>query len=69
MSGARNELGREAAGRGAHASYGRGFDLDKIWPAIPGSSWPPGFTVSREQICDDCGRVTGGPEEEAEQRV
>ena len=36
------------------------FDLDKVWPAIPGGSWPPGFTVSREQIYDEAGRLTGG---------
>ena len=40
----------------------RKFDLDKLWPAIPGGSWPPGFTVSREQIYDEFGRLTGGPQ-------
>ena len=29
------------------------------WDAGP---WPEGFTVSREQIYDDMGRLTGGPE-------
>ena len=42
----------------------RNFDLDKLWPAIPGGSWPPGFTVSREQIYDELGRLTGGPQDE-----
>ena len=42
------------------------FDLDKVWPAIPGGSWPPGFTVSREQIYDEAGRLTGGPQDEIE---
>ena len=51
-------------GTGA-ASEKRDFDLDAIWPAIPGGSWPPGFTVSREQIYDDAGRLTGGPQDEA----
>ena len=52
---------READAR----AHGSGFDLDEIWPAIPGGSWPPGFTVSREQIYDEAGRLTGGPQEEA----
>ena len=41
------------------------FDLDEFWPAIPGGSWPEGFTVSREQIYDDLGRLTGGPQDDA----
>jgi len=41
------------------------FDLDTFWPAIPGGVWPEGFTVSREQIYDDAGRLTGGPQENA----
>ena len=41
------------------------FELDKVWPAIPGGCWPPGFTVSREQIYDDSGRLTGGPQDES----
>ena len=45
---------------------GRKFDLDAIWPAIPGGSWPRGFSVSRDQIYDDFGRLTGGPKDEAE---
>lgn len=44
----------------------RKFDLDEIWPAIPGGSWPSGFTVSRKQIYDEFGRLTGGPQDEAE---
>jgi len=47
---------------------GAAFDLDEVWPAIPGGSWPAGFTLSREQIYDDSGRLTGGPDDEAEQR-
>lgn len=42
------------------------FDLDEFWPAIPGGSWPPGFTVSREQIYDEFGRLTGGPQGDTE---
>ncbi len=42
----------------------RGFELDEVWPAISGGSWPPGFTGSREQIYDECGRLTGGPQDE-----
>ncbi|MYE11034.1 MAG: hypothetical protein F4X99_05105 [Gammaproteobacteria bacterium] len=51
----------------AHATYGSEFDLDEIWPAVPGGSWPPGFTVSRDKIYDDWGRLTGGPEDQTEQ--
>ncbi len=40
------------------------FDLDGFWPAISGGSWPQGFTVSREQIYDGDGRLTGGPQDE-----
>ena len=42
----------------------RRFDLDKVRPAIPGGSWPPDFTISREQIYDEAGRLTGGPQNE-----
>ena len=44
------------------------FDLDKDWPAIPGGSWSPGFTVGREQIYDESGRLTGGPQDEPGRR-
>ena len=46
------------------ASSGNKFDLNELWPAIPGGSWPVGFTVSREQIYDEAGRLTGGPQDE-----
>lgn len=42
------------------------FDLDKIWPAVPGGSWPPGFAVGRDEIYDESGRLTGGPRDETE---
>ena len=44
------------------------FDPDRDWPAIPSGSWPPGFTVGREQIYDEFGRLTGGPQDEAGHR-
>ena len=44
------------------------FDLDEFWPAIPGGTWPTGFTVSREQIHDEFGRLTGGPQDNADDR-
>lgn len=44
------------------------FDLDEFWPAIPGGTWPKGFTVSREQIYDEFGRLTGGPQDNADDR-
>ncbi len=52
--------------RGETVPSGRKFDLDQVWPAIPGGSWPPGFVVSREQIYDEYGRLTGGPQGQAE---
>ena len=42
----------------------KNFDIDEILPVIRGGSWPPGFTVSREQIYDEFGRLTGGPQDE-----
>ena len=42
----------------------RRFDLDEFWPPIRGGSWPPGFTVSREQIYDEQGRLSGGPQDD-----
>ena len=43
----------------------KAFDLDTLWPAIPGGTWPKDFTVSRDQIYDESGRLTGGPQEDA----
>ena len=40
----------------------RSFDIDEFWPAVPGGSWPPGFIASREQLYDESGRLTGGPQ-------
>lgn len=39
------------------------FDLDRDFPPWDPGPWPEGFTVSREQIYDDMGRLTGGPED------
>ncbi len=44
---------------------GRDFNLDRDFPPWNGGPWPEGFTVSREQIYDDMGRLTGGPEGES----
>lgn len=41
----------------------RDFNLDRDFPPWNGGPWPEGFTVSREQIYDDMGRLTGGPED------
>ncbi len=41
------------------------FDLDRLFPAIDLGAWPDGFTVSREQIYDDMGRLTGGPQDDS----
>ena len=57
---------REHAGadRPPKAAWKNKFDIDRDWPVIRGGSWPPGFTVSREQIYDEFGRLTGGPQDE-----
>ena len=43
----------------------RDFNLDRDFPPWNGGPWPEGFTVSREQIYDDMGRLTGGPEDDS----
>ena len=53
------------APRRAARRPGRDFDLDRDFPPWNGGPWPEGFTVSREQIYDDMGRLTGGPEDES----
>ena len=55
---------RGAVTSGGRIAQRRKFDLDSLWPAMPGGSWPPGFTVSRDQIYDESGRLTGGPQDE-----
>ena len=50
----------------AGTEKGKTFDLDEFWPAIPGGAWPAGFAVSREQIYDEAGRLTGGPEDDTD---
>ena len=44
------------------------FDLDCDFPAVDMGPWPAGFTVGREQIYDDAGRLTGGPVEQEDER-
>ena len=41
----------------------RRFSIREILPPYDPGVWPQGFTVSREQIYDDMGRLTGGPED------
>ena len=41
----------------------RRFNLDRDFPPWDPGPWPEGFTVSRDQIYDDRGRLTGGPED------
>lgn len=45
------------------AARQREFNLDRDFPAVDLGPWPEGFTVSREQIYDDMGRLTGGPDD------
>ena len=51
---------RERVGK---ADRKHAFDLDRDFPPWDPGPWPEGFTVSREQIYDDMGRLTGGPED------
>ena len=56
-----------ARGEGAPESAGppvrrRRFSIREILPPHDPGPWPEGFTVSREQIYDDMGRLTGGSE-------
>ena len=41
----------------------RRFYIREILPPHDPGPWPEGFTVSREQIYDDMGRLSGGPED------
>ena len=52
--------------RPAAGSKARDWNLDRDFPPWNGGPWPEGFTVSREQIYDDMGRLTGGPEDDSE---
>ena len=49
--------------RPGKADRKREFNLDRDFPPWDPGPWPEGFTVSREQIYDDMGRLTGGPED------
>lgn len=56
-----------ARSAGASASDGppeqrRRFSIREILPPHDPGPWPEGVTVSREQLYDDMGRLTGGPE-------
>ena len=41
----------------------QGFSIREILPPHDPGPWPKDFTVSREQIYDDIGRLTGGSED------
>ena len=41
----------------------RGFSIREILPPHDPGFWPQDFAVSRKQIYDDMGRLTGGPED------
>ena len=62
MSDARDRLAREAVARGKYAP----LNLDEGWPAVTGGFWPEDFSVTRDQIYDDAGRLTGGPQDQSE---
>ncbi len=59
---ARRDAGPDRPPAAAHGK--KKFNIDRDWPVIRGGSWPPGFTVSREQIYDEFGRLTGGPQDD-----
>ena len=55
---------REAPSESAEApARRRRFSIREILPPHDPGSWPQDFTVSREQIYDDMGRLTGGSED------
>ena len=54
---------REAPPEPAALPARRRFSIGEILPPHDPGSWPQGFTVSREQIHDDMGRLTGGSED------
>ena len=56
---ARGEASRPSAGSPARR---RRFSIREILPPYDPGPWPAGFTVSREQIHDDMGCLTGEPE-------
>ncbi len=56
----------DAPAQAGQPPRGRRFDVDEFWPPIRSGSWPPGFTVGREQIYDEAGRLTGGPQDDPE---
>ena len=61
---AREAARQEAQPESAEApARQRGFSIREILPPHDPGSWPQDFTVSREQIYDDMGRLTGGPED------
>ena len=49
--------------RRGNAGGQRRFNLDRDFPPWDPGPWPEGFTVSRDQIYDDRGGLTGGPED------
>lgn len=59
MEAARREVSPEPAASPTR----RRFSIREVLPPHDPGSWPRGFTVSREQIHDDMGRLTGGPDE------
>ena len=52
----------DAPDPGAAPRRRRRFSIAEILPPHDPGPWPEGFAVSREQIYDDMGRLTGGPE-------
>ena len=44
----------------------RRFSIREILPPYDPGSWPQGFTVSRERIYDDMGRLGEGPEDSSD---
>ena len=55
-------LGRDFRVGTDHRLSGGRFSIEEILPPHDPGPWPEGFMVSREQIYDDMGRLTGGPE-------
>lgn len=54
---------REVSPESAGAPAKRRFSIQELLPPHYPGPWPEGFMASREQIYDDMGRLTGGPED------
>lgn len=62
-AGTKGSVCREVSPTSAGAPAKRRFSIQKVLPPHDPGPWPEGFMVSRVQIYDDMGRLTGGSED------